>query len=56
MSDEEIYRVLDPDPPRRESVNEASRSEKVNLKSVNDVPKGNVDFVDVVRKGVVEKR
>ena len=56
MSDEEIYRVLDPDPRRRESVNEASRSEKVNLKSVNEVPKGNVDFVDVVRKGVVEKR
>ena len=55
MSDE-IYRVLDPDPPKRQGVNEAFRSAKEKPESVTKAPKENADFIEVSRKGAVEKR
>ena len=48
MSDDEIFRVLDPDPPSKDSVNGVSGSVKEGLLSANEVPLGNADFVEVV--------
>ena len=69
MSDsQEIYRVLDPDPPERRSAKEASKEASKDQKGVNEGCKsvdeevegkkaeGNANFVQVIRKGVVETR
>ena len=65
MSDsDEIFRVLDPDPPERRGAKEASKDQKgVNegRKSVDEEvegkeDEGNANLVQVIRKGVVETR
>ena len=65
MSDsDEIWRVLDPDPPEQGGVKEASKDQEgvtEGRKSVDEdvegkEAEGNANFVQVIRKGVVETR
>ena len=70
MSDAgEIYRVLDPDPPRRRSENRRARKASKDQKGADEdrkgvdekvegvsKVKGNANFVKVLRQGVVETR
>ena len=68
--EDEVYRVLDPSPPRKQNVNRRSKTVKVDQKGANESQKavnekaegvkdgaeGHANIIKVVREGVVEER
>ena len=68
--EDELYRVLDPSPPREQNVNRRSKTVKVDqnganecqravnekVEGVKDGAEGHANIIKVVRQGVVEKK